>query len=117
MNLHTDIPTHDQVGQLLEARHPAPRALFRPTRRRTGAPSTSHAEASWARWTRCSWVPGTIDEATGAVAFSETDDAVVYGVVDEIARRVWRTGRRVLAVRREDVPGGGTAAAILRYAV
>jgi hypothetical protein len=36
-------------------------------------------------------------------------------VVDEIARRVWRTGGTVLAVRREDVPGGGPAAAILRY--
>lgn len=62
-------------------------------------------------------VPGTIDEEAGAVTFSETDDAVSYGIVDEIARRVWRTGGRVLAVRREDVPGGGTAAGILRYTV
>jgi hypothetical protein len=62
-------------------------------------------------------VPGTVDEETGAVAFADTDDAVAYGVVDEIARRVWLTGGRVLAVRRDDVPGGGTVAAILRYAV
>ena len=48
---------------------------------------------------------------------SDTDDAVNYGVVDEIARRVWQTGGTVLAVRREDIPGGGPAAAILRYAL
>lgn len=36
---------------------------------------------------------------------------------DEIASRVWLAGGRVLAVRREDVPGGGSIAAILRYAV
>jgi len=62
-------------------------------------------------------VPGSIDEETGAVEFSDADDAVDYGVVDEIARRVWRTGGTVLAVRREDVPDGGAAAAVLRYAL
>lgn len=60
-------------------------------------------------------IPGSVDEETGAVRLDEADDAVNYGVVDEIARRVWRTGGTVLAVRREDVPGGGPAAAILRY--
>lgn len=62
-------------------------------------------------------VPGVVDEQTGAVTLMEADDAVGYGVVDEIARRVWLAGGRVLAVRREDVPGGGTVAAILRYAI
>lgn len=62
-------------------------------------------------------VPGTVDDESGAVTFADDDDAVAYGVVDEIARRTWLTGGRVLAVRREDVPGGGSAAAILRYAV
>ena len=62
-------------------------------------------------------VPGMIDEQTGAIELSGADDAVNYGVVDEIARRVWRTGGTVLAVRREDVPGDGPAAAILRYAL
>ncbi len=61
-------------------------------------------------------VPGSVDDETGAVTFAETDDAVAYGVIDEIARRVWLTGGRVLAVRREDVPGEGPVAAILRYA-
>jgi hypothetical protein len=59
-------------------------------------------------------VPGTIT-ATGAVAFGDAD-ADRYGVVDEIARRVWLTGGRVLAVRRDDIPGGEPVAAILRYA-
>jgi hypothetical protein len=61
-------------------------------------------------------VAGWVDDQTGAVTFAESDDAVAYGVVDEIARRVWLTGGRVLAVRREDVPGEGPVAAILRYA-
>jgi hypothetical protein len=34
----------------------------------------------------------------------DEDDALDDGVVDEVARRVWRTGGSVLAVRREDVP-------------
>ncbi|HUF01052.1 MAG TPA: hypothetical protein VMN35_01380 [Gaiellaceae bacterium] len=62
-------------------------------------------------------VPGTIDEESGAVTFEDGDDAVSYGIVDEIARRVWLTGGRVLAVRRADIPGETSVAAILRYAV
>jgi Bacterial archaeo-eukaryotic release factor family 11 len=61
-------------------------------------------------------VPGRVEEETGAVTFDDTDDAVNYGVVDEIARRVWLNGGRVLAVRRDDIPGKGSVAAILRYA-
>jgi Bacterial archaeo-eukaryotic release factor family 11 len=60
-------------------------------------------------------IPGSIDETSGVVTFSATADAVSYGVVDEIARRVWLNGGRVLAVRRDDVPGKDAAAAILRY--
>jgi len=62
-------------------------------------------------------VPGTIDEESGAVTFAEHDDAVNYGVVDEIARRVLLTGGKVLAVRRDDIPGQSSVAAILRYPV
>jgi release factor family 11 len=61
-------------------------------------------------------VPGYVDEESGAVSFDEAGDAVNYGVVDEIARRVWLNGGRVLAVRRDDIPGKGSVAAILRYA-
>jgi hypothetical protein len=62
-------------------------------------------------------VPGFVDEADGAVTLDEADDAVNYGVVDEIARRVLLARGRVLAVRRDDIPGGGPVAAILRYPV
>ena len=62
-------------------------------------------------------VPGSVDETSGAVTFSAADDAVNYGVVDEIARRVWLNGGRVLAVRRDDIPGNGSLAAVLRYAL
>jgi hypothetical protein len=60
--------------------------------------------------------PGRIDEETGAATFDAADDAVNYGLVDEIARRVWLNGGTVLAVRSPDIPGGGPVAAILRYA-
>src|SRR5262245_34418934 len=61
-------------------------------------------------------VPGRVDEESGAVSFDDADDAINYGVVDEIARRVWLNGGTVLAVRRDDIPGNGSVAAILRYA-
>jgi hypothetical protein len=60
-------------------------------------------------------VPGEVDEENGAVTFMDDDDATSYGVVDEIARRVLLTGGDVLAVRKDDVPGGGAVAAIMRY--
>ncbi|ODT78347.1 MAG: hypothetical protein ABS76_24245 [Pelagibacterium sp. SCN 64-44] len=62
-------------------------------------------------------VHGTVDEETGAVTFSETPDAVDYGIVDEIAGRALASGATVMAVRREDIPRGGDLAAILRYPV
>jgi hypothetical protein len=62
-------------------------------------------------------IPGYLDEASGAITFNEADDAHNYGVVDEIARRALLSGARVLAVRAADVPGGGPAAAITRFAV
>jgi hypothetical protein len=58
---------------------------------------------------------GTIDETTGVVNTAEAGPST-YGIVDEIARRVWKANGRVLAVRAQDIPGGGPAAAILRYA-
>ena len=61
-------------------------------------------------------VPGVIDETTGAVTFLPEDTKGGYGVVDEIAGRATRTGAKVLAVRRKDIPGDGPLAAILRYA-
>jgi hypothetical protein len=62
-------------------------------------------------------VSGYVDEESGAVTVDSEEDARNYGVVDEVARRVLAQGGRVLAVRSDDVPEGGAAAAILRYPV
>jgi len=62
-------------------------------------------------------IPGTVDETNGAVNFSKSANARDYGVVDEIANRVIRSGGRILGVRRADIPGGKSLAAILRYAM
>jgi hypothetical protein len=40
-----------------------------------------------------------------------------YGVMDEIARRVLLARGRVLAMRRDEIPGDGPAAAILLFPV
>jgi hypothetical protein len=62
-------------------------------------------------------VPGTIDEQSGEVTLDDADDAINYGVVDEIARRTLLSRGRVLAIRRDDMPSRGPVAAILRYPV
>jgi hypothetical protein len=62
-------------------------------------------------------LPGTVDDHTGAVRFARSATSDVHDVTDEIARRAWSSGAPVLAVRDLDVPGGGAAAAILRYAL
>jgi hypothetical protein len=61
-------------------------------------------------------IPGTVDETNGTVSFSKSANARDYGVVDEIASRVIRSGGRILGVRKADIPGGKSLAAILRYA-
>lgn len=62
-------------------------------------------------------VTGTVDEVSGAVTFLPDGGAGSYGIVDEIAGRALRTGARVLAVRKQDIPGEQALAAILRYPV
>jgi hypothetical protein len=60
-------------------------------------------------------VPGTVDDQTGAVRFARAASGDIHDVTDEIARRAWLSGARVLAVRDRDIPGSSAAAAILRY--
>lgn len=59
-------------------------------------------------------LPGDVDEA-GEVTFADGADGV-GDVLDEVARRAWSSGARVLAVRSEDMPGGAAVAGTLRYA-
>lgn len=62
-------------------------------------------------------IDGTVDPEDGRLQIDESDTVSNYGVVDEIAKRVMDSGGRVLAVRKEQVPSGADAAAILRFAV
>ena len=124
MILHTDIPTRTQVDRLLASRNPCSVSIYLATDPTSpGAPERIElknlaAEAvdqlRRAGGARDAVVPGSISPS-GAVTFGEigADD---YGILDEIARRVWLTGGRVLAVRRDDIPGREPVAAILRHA-
>lgn len=62
-------------------------------------------------------VSGFVDEQSGVITLSDSEDAVDYGVVDEIARRALLTGARVVAVRADEIPGGALAAGIMRFPV
>ena len=60
-------------------------------------------------------IPGLVSEFDGSVNYAASDDAEVYSVVDEIARRALYTGARVLGARRDELPDRATLVAILRY--
>jgi hypothetical protein len=62
-------------------------------------------------------IPGTVDEVDGRVTFAERASAQTYGIVDEIAARALLSGASVLGVRKEDIPGRASLAAILRYPI
>lgn len=62
-------------------------------------------------------LPGSIDEESGAVTLDAAEQPGDYGVFDEICRRVILTDGTVMAVRAAEVPGAGSAAAILRYPI
>jgi hypothetical protein len=62
-------------------------------------------------------VPGTVDDDSGEVSFATAESAMSYGVVDEIVSRALRSGSTIIAARKDDVPGKGPLAAILRYAL
>ena len=60
-------------------------------------------------------VPGVVDDEDGGVTLVEDASAETHGVVDEIVGRTLLAGGDVLALRREDIPGGGDLAVVLRY--
>jgi hypothetical protein len=62
-------------------------------------------------------IPGYVDEETGAIDLASGGDARDYGVVDELAKRTFIAGGRVLTVRNPDIPDRASLAAILRYPV
>ena len=60
---------------------------------------------------------GFIDDETGEVTFSSAGDAVNYGIIDEITGRALRSGAKVIAVRKADIPGLHDLAVIARYPI
>ena len=62
-------------------------------------------------------VDGFIDDETGEVTFAKEGDADNYGIVDEITGRALRSGAKVMAVRKADIPGGHDLAVIARYPI
>lgn len=62
-------------------------------------------------------IDGTIDAETGMVSFAAEGNAVNYGIVDEITGRALRSGAKVMAVRKADIPGGHDLAVISRYPI
>ena len=62
-------------------------------------------------------IPGTVDDADGAVTLAATPSAASYDVIDEITGRAIATGAKFLGVRRSDIPEGAYLAAILRYPI
>jgi hypothetical protein len=100
------------------------RALFM-TRRAAGRGSTDLAQVARAATMGAvdtvlvdmdATLPGYVDEETGAISLEGVDDAHDYGVGDEIARRTYLNGGRVLSVRADDIPDGKPVAAIFRFA-
>ncbi|MCC5866614.1 MAG: hypothetical protein JJU31_15945 [Wenzhouxiangella sp.] len=62
-------------------------------------------------------VHGRVDEQTGAITLADQGGADNYGVVDEIAGRTLASGGRLVGVRKVDVPGEASLAAVLRYPI
>jgi hypothetical protein len=62
-------------------------------------------------------IPGAVDETDGRITFAERSSAASYGIIDEIAGRALLSGATVLGVRKEDIPGRASLAAILRFPI
>lgn len=62
-------------------------------------------------------VAGSVDSATGEVSFSADASSGDSNILDDLVRLALASDSRIVAVRAAEVPGGGPAAALLRYAV
>lgn len=125
-DIQTDAELAAAARQILDALHgtelAALHALF-DARSKAGRATTDLAQA--ARAATCGAidtllvdidevVPGTVGD-DGSINLKDDPCAESYGVVDEIAGRAFSAGARVLGVRRADIPGQASLAAILRY--
>ena len=62
-------------------------------------------------------VPGSINPTTGELAYDGDHTEPTSDVLEDLARLALASDSRIIAVRAGEVPGGGDAAALLRYAV
>ncbi|CAA2141658.1 hypothetical protein [Hyphomicrobium sp. ghe19] len=60
-------------------------------------------------------IPGIVDDDDGSVTYAVSDDAETYSVVDEIAKRAFIKGARVLGASNEELPDHAPLVAILRF--
>lgn len=100
-----------ELAELFEARASQRRALTEVT---DAARAATAGAVDTLVVDRDLFVPGTVDD-DGTVREPDAAQGQVYGVVDEIARRVLLAGGTVLSVDAAGVPGGQGFAAILRY--
>lgn len=60
-------------------------------------------------------IPGIVDDNDGSVTYAISDDAETYSVVDEIAKRAFIKGARVLGAFNAELPDHASLVAILRF--
>jgi len=60
-------------------------------------------------------IPGVVDDNDGSVTYAVSDDAETYSVVDEIAKRAFIKGARVLGASNQELPDHAPLVAILRF--
>jgi hypothetical protein len=122
-NLITDGQLEDAalpiLERLYESRIKAVIARFeelRPRRATTDVSCAAHASAVDELLVDLDVViPGLVSEIDGSVTYAASDNADVYNVIDEIARRALYNGARVLGAPHDALPERAPLVAILRY--
>lgn len=106
--LYVDIPSLSDLQNLNEVRADACVSLYVPT-----TPVTQDVEAS--RVAAGNLAKQAYEQLEAAGLDKRRLGPDTYGIVDEITGRALMSGGRVIAARKEDIPGGGSLAATLRY--